>query len=231
MMKIAIVGDYNPNYPPHPATTESLMHMAFNERPDIKIDWLATNSFNEDIASTLHPYDAVWLGPAPYSNKPNVRRIVQYVRENNIPFLGTCGGLMQSIIEFGRNVLNLPEEIFETNAENYADQMFVMDTCCGTHGFKVINFKTIAGTKVHQIYKKEQCEEDSNCSFSINQRYHSDLEKNGMLIGGLDEAQEAKVFELSTNQFFILTKFLPQMRSSYHEPHPLVEAFVKAAQN
>ena len=230
-MKIVIIGDYNPNYPPHPATTESLMHASYDKRPDIKIDWLATDSFGDDIASTLHTYDAVWLGPAPYANKPNVHKAVQYVRENNIPFLGTCGGLMHSIIEFGRNVLNLPESIFETSVENQSDQMFLMDTCCGAHGFKVINFKTIDGTKVRQIYNQEQCEEDSNCSFSINQHYHSDLEKNGMLIGGCDETEEAKVFELTTNKFFILTKYLPQMRSSYHEAHPLIEAFLKAAQD
>jgi len=34
---------------------------------------------------------------------------VQYVRENNVPFLGICLGMQMAVIEFARNVLNLKD--------------------------------------------------------------------------------------------------------------------------
>ena len=46
---------------------------------------------------------------------------IQYVRENNVPFLGICLGMQMAVVEFARNVLKLEDvnsEEFNENAKN-----------------------------------------------------------------------------------------------------------------
>ena len=227
-MKVLIIGDYNPEYPPHPATTESLKHIGEKLQVEILVEWLNTGKLIEPVEKYLANADAIWLGPAPYKNKEGVRSAVKYIREHNIPFIGTCGGLYQTIAEFAINILGVNEDLIEINTDDQGDSLFLRDTCCAIHGFSVIQFKTVENTKVHSIYPSEQCEEDSNCGFAVNAKYHESLEASNFIISGIDENGEAKIFELATNDFFVVTKFLPQMRSKTDVPHPLVEAFVLA---
>jgi CTP synthase (UTP-ammonia lyase) len=230
-MKIVIIGDYNPDYPPHPATTQSLKHVEGKNLFEVQVEWLDTEKLNEPVGQQLANADGIWLGPAPYKSREGVRVALKYVRENNIPFIGTCGGLYQAIAEFVINVLKIDESLIEISVGDKSDSLFLRDTCCVTHGFSVIHFKTVENTKKHLIYPTEQCEEDSNCGFAVNPKYHSLLESHNFMIAGIDDGNEAKIFELSCNKFFLVTKFLPQMRSTPEMPHPLVEAFVKAALN
>lgn len=225
-MNVLILGDYNPEYPPHPATTESLRHVGEKLKMEITVEWLDTGNLIEPVGTLLANVDAVWLGPAPYKNKEGVRSAVKYIREHNIPFIGTCGGLYQTIAEFAIHILGIKEDLIEINTDDKCDSLFLRDTCCATHGFSVIQFKTVENTRARSIYPSEQCEEDSNCGFAVNAKYHESLEKSGFIISGIDENGEAKIFELTTNDFFVVTKYLPQMRSQANLPHPLVEAFV-----
>lgn len=224
-MNIAIIGDYKQDYRPHPATTASLEHVAIKLGINIKTVWIPTKNIGVDYASLLNSYQAVWLGPSPYINREAVHRIVKYIRENNFPFLGTCGGLMHSIIEFGRNVLGLDESLLKINPTEPSENIFVIEKSCGNHEFKTIQFKTVDHTKTHKIYNREICEEDSNCSFSINPKYYKTFEQNNLIIGGIDGQNEAKILELASNKYYLLTKYLPQMRSTKDSPHPLIEAF------
>ena len=46
-MKVIIIGDYNPDYPPHPATTESLKHVRGKNNLDLNIEWLDSEKLSE----------------------------------------------------------------------------------------------------------------------------------------------------------------------------------------
>ena len=226
-MKILIIGDYKPNYPPHPATTDALTHVALKKYLDIEIQWLPTQHLVK-FEILFDEVNAIWLGPAPYLNLEGVRHAVQYIRKHNIPFIGTCGGMYQAISEFAINVLGLPEHNIEITLGEKKNSLFIRDESCSVHGFKTINFKTVEGTKTHSIYHSKRCIEESNCGFAVNQIYHSAFESLGFKIAGIDIENEAKIFELQNNKFYIVTKFLPQIQSSNEIPHPLIEAFVMA---
>ncbi len=226
-----IIGDYNPDYPPHPATTKSLLHVSEKNKLDLNIEWLDTAKLNEPFEMLFTNTVAVWLGPAPYKNKEGVKKALTYIRENNIPFIGTCGGMYEAISEFFTMQLNYDESLIELNIEEKSDGLFIRDTVCAVHGFKVVQFKTVDKTIARSSYPAVDCEEDSNCGFAVNQKYHSIFESNNFIISGMDDHQEAKIFELTSNKFYVVTKFLPQMRSKQNIPHPLIEAFVKAGMN
>jgi CTP synthase (UTP-ammonia lyase) len=205
-----------------------LRHVGEKLKLEITVDWLDTENLIEPVETLLANADAVWLGPAPYKNKEGVCSAVKYIREHNIPFIGTCGGLYQTIAEFAIHILGISEDLIEIDTADQGDSLFLRDTCCATHGFSVIQFKIVENTRAHSIYPSEYCEEDSNCGFAVNTKYHESLEKNDFIISGIDGNGEAKIFELTTNDFFVVTKFLPQMRSTTGMPHPLIEAFVLA---
>ncbi|NJO68381.1 MAG: hypothetical protein HC830_03090 [Bacteroidetes bacterium] len=161
-MNIAIIGDYNKDYPPHPATTQSLGHASSALGLDIKISWIPSDKIKIDSQYPFRFYSGVWLGPAPYHNIPNVNWAIRYIRKHNIPFLGTCGGLYQSLTEFGKNVLKLDEKVFEKRGMEPCDDFFLMDSSCGIHGFKTVHFQTVKDTETFAIYNQVHCEEDSN---------------------------------------------------------------------
>jgi len=50
-----------------------------------------------------------------------------------------------------------------------------------------------------------------------------------MKIVGLDDENKVRVIEISNHLFFIITLFLPQLKSTIDSPSPLITAFLKAA--
>ncbi len=229
-MNVIIIGDYNPDYPPHPATTISLKHIREKHKLDITIEWLDSEKLHEPFGQLFSSANAICLGPAPYKNLDGILKVITFIREQNIPFIGTCGGMYQAISEFFTMQLNYDKSLIELDSDKN-NSLFIRDSDCAVDGFKVVQFKTVDNTIARSIYPAIDCEEDSNCGFAVNQKYHSVFASNNFIISGMDEYQEAKIFELTTNKFYVVTKFLPQMRSSADMPHPLIEAFVKAGMN
>jgi len=57
----------------------------------------------------LADFDGIWLVPgSPYADDGAAYDAVTWARENNVPFLGTCGGLQYPVVEYFRNVLGDP---------------------------------------------------------------------------------------------------------------------------
>jgi len=61
--------------------------------------------------------------------------------------------------------------------------------------------------------------------------YHEHISHGGLQVTGRDAAGEVRLVELAAHRFFIATLFLPQLSSSAARPHPLIVAYLKAAQN
>ena len=60
-MKVIIIGDYNPDYPPHPATTESLKHTREKNKPHFNIEWLGFQRLLELFGQLFSSVRAIWL--------------------------------------------------------------------------------------------------------------------------------------------------------------------------
>ena len=101
-LRIALVGDYNPDVIAHQAIPLAIDDAAAVLDLTADYDWLATTELTspEDLVG----YDAIWLVPAsPYKNTAAAFIAARYARENGIPFLGTCGGFQHALIEYARN--------------------------------------------------------------------------------------------------------------------------------
>ncbi len=103
-LRIALVGDYNPDVLAHQAIPLAIDDAAAVLEITADYDWLATTELTspEDLVG----YDAIWLVPAsPYKNAAGAFIAARYARENSVPFLGTCGGFQHALIEYARNAL------------------------------------------------------------------------------------------------------------------------------
>jgi CTP synthase (UTP-ammonia lyase) len=87
---VAIIGDYQPDFEPHPATNEALAHSAAALGVAVEVSWLPTPSLERQTAQTLQPFDALWCAPgSPYQSMTGALQAIRFAREAGRPFIGT----------------------------------------------------------------------------------------------------------------------------------------------
>jgi CTP synthase (UTP-ammonia lyase) len=89
----------------------------------------------------------------------------------------------------------------------------------------------LPGTQAHRAYGQTAVTEQFACNYGLNPAYRESISHGGLQVVGRDAAGEVRLVELSAHRFFIATLFLPQLSSSAAKPHPLLVAYLKAAQN
>ncbi len=117
-MRIALVGDYNPDVIAHKAIPLAIDDAAAVLEQPVSYDWIATSEITS--ADRLTDYDAIWVVPAsPYKKTPRAHLSpFATPAKNSIPFLGTCGGFQHAIIEYARNVMGWQDAAHaETDSE------------------------------------------------------------------------------------------------------------------
>lgn len=90
-LRIALVGDFNPDVIAHRAIPLAIDDAAAVLDLTADYDWLATPELTspEDLVG----YDAIWLVPAsPYKNTEAAFIAARYARENSIPFSAPAAG-------------------------------------------------------------------------------------------------------------------------------------------
>jgi len=225
-LDLAIVGDFNADFKPHPATNEALSDAAKTLACTLNITWLPTRSLlarNDSWES----FDGFLIAPgSPYESMKGALNVIEFARNFPRPVLGTCGGFQHIVIEYARNVLNLTDtEHAEYNP--YASNLLISKLECSLVGqFLTIEIKE--DSSVFKIYKKGVIKEHYYCNFGLNPEYQDVLDKGGLRVAGVDENNEARILELADHPFFVATLFVPQLNSSLANPHPLLLAFLKA---
>ncbi len=87
------------------------------------------------------------------------------------------------------------------------------------------------GTLAHRAYGEMAVTEQFACNYGLNPAYRERLSAGGLQVAGLDPAGEVRVVELGAHRFFLATLFLPQASSGPGRPHPLIVAYLQAAQH
>ncbi len=87
----------------------------------------------------------------------------------------------------------------------------------------------VPGSRVHALYATEAVVEPFFCNYGLNPDYRPAFEAHGLAFGAFGEDGEVRALELADHPYFIATLYVPQARSRYAQPHPLISAFVAAA--
>lgn len=222
---IAILGEFKPTFPPHPATDAAIDHSRRILGADIVGEWVATDVVDEVV---LERASGLWVAPgSPYQNLEKTLAAIRYAREQHLPCFGTCGGFQHMVLEYARNVLGF-HDAQHAEYDPYASRLFVSALECTLAG-REMALQFVPGSRVAGVYRDSSAIERYYCNFGINPEYRSLLENGPLRVSGVDSEGEVRVIELPDHPFFLGTLFVPQARSTAEEPHPLVTAFLRAA--
>src|SRR5712691_1701497 len=228
VIKIGLIGDYSPKVKAHVAIPQAVALASADLEQDVETHWLATPRLEHDTEQVLADYDALWCVPAsPYESMDGALNAIRFAREHKVPFLGTCGGSQHAIIEYARNVLHLIEADHAESNPSTSLPLIAPLTCALIEEKGTILFRP--GTRIAEIYQRDEAIEEYHCSFGLNPDYQSIFEQSEMRITGVDTNGEARVFELAHHPFFIATLFQPERSAFTGVKHPLIVAFVRAA--
>jgi CTP synthase (UTP-ammonia lyase) len=228
MVRIALIGDYNPEVTAHVAIPRALDLAAEAVECDAAPDWIATPELARSAEQRLAPYHAVWCVPAsPYASMDGALNAIRFARETGRPFLGTCGGCQHALIEYARGVLGLAAaDHAESNPD--AELPLITPLACALREARD-RIRLIEGARIRAIYGRDEIVEGYNCSYGLNPAFRALLEASRMRVAGVDDAGDVRVVELDGHPFFVATLFQPERSALGGAAHPLIAAYLQAA--
>ena len=225
---VGVIGDFRPTYDTHMMTNLAFRHSADSLGVKVEVEWLPTPTLDGDVDAKLGRFDAFLCAPgSPYKSSEGALNGIRFARENDRPFVGTCGGCQHAIIEFARNVMGIKDA---EHAEEHPDasNLFVTPLTCSLVG-KVEEVKVLVGTRASKVYGTPTIKEKFYCNYGLNPTRRNDVEKAGFSVSGLDSGGEVRILELSNARFFFATLFVPQATSTPERPHPMILGLVHSA--
>ena len=238
---IGLIGKYVELQDSYKSILEAFIHAGAENEVKVNVESVHSEYINKDNAKLkLAHLDGVLVAPG-FGERGIDGKIdaVQYVRENNVPFLGICLGMQMAVIEFSRNVLGISDAAStEMNASTnnpviglMEDQKNITDKG-GTMrlGAWACDLKT--GSAVRDIYKAESITERHRHRYEFNGEYKDKIEAAGMIATGLNpDTGLVEIVEIPEHPWFVGVQYHPEYKSTVANPHPLFVAFVKASLN
>jgi CTP synthase (UTP-ammonia lyase) len=208
VIRIALIGDYDPTVPAHVAIPKALDLAARRAGVAVAPEWVGTATV-EPAAARLAGHAGVWCVPAsPYASMDGALAAIRFARESGRPFLGTCGGFQHGVLEYARNVLGHAGADHAETAPDAAMPVIARLTCSLV----------------------EKAEETYRCNYGLNPAYEQLLAgPGGLRVAARDANGEVRAVELPGHPFFMATLFQPERAALRGAAHPLVTAFVAAA--
>ncbi len=90
IVRIALVGDFNPEYRSHHATNAALDHAADRLGLQLEYSWIPTTAIPQRADQVLAGFDGIWATPgSPYRSMEGMLHAIQFARTRKWPFVGT----------------------------------------------------------------------------------------------------------------------------------------------
>jgi CTP synthase (UTP-ammonia lyase) len=91
LLRIAIIGEFDPALPSHRATNEALAHAAEHLSVAVQYSWLPSTTLAENnFADALIQFDGLWTAPGgPYRSMEGVLSAIRWAREHDWPYFAT----------------------------------------------------------------------------------------------------------------------------------------------
>ena len=237
-IKIGLIGKYVELQDSYKSILESLIHAGSENQTKVNVVSIHSEHINKkQIKEVISKLDGILVAPG-FGERGIEGKIqsIKCAREENIPFFGICLGMQMAVIEFARNVLKL-EKANSTEMDSdtkfpvislMADQKDVISKG-GTMRLGSWKCEIKKGSKIYDIYKKENIQERHRHRWEVNNEYISLMKKNGLSTSGINpDTGLVEVIELPKNDWFIGVQFHPEYKSTVESPHPLFVSFVEA---
>ena len=237
-IKIAILGKYFGLPDSYMSVVEALKHACLHNKVNLDLVWIDADNFDLDELKKLN--GVVVPGGFGYRGIEGKILAIEYLRKNNIPFLGICLGLQCAVIEFARNVCGISDanstEFSQTTKNPVIDllpnQNLEHDDVGASMRLGTYPCKIQPNTNVNEIYKNEIIYERHRHRYEVNNKFRKELEDNGLIFSGLSPDEDlVEMIELKDHPYFVASQFHPEFKSRPWEPAPMFNSFINASKN
>ena len=237
---IALVGKYVKLQDAYLSVMESLNHAGIHHTSKVEIKWINAELLDDkDPSEFLEGVDGILI-PGGFGERGLLGKIkaIQYARIHQIPMFGICLGMHMTVVEFARNVCGLPEaDTSEVNPKvkdaviDLLPEQKTIEEKGGTMRLGLYPCKLVPGTKAAAAYKGQTLiQERHRHRYEYNNDYRELLEKNGLMVSGINPEKDlVEIVELKNHPWFLACQFHPEFMSRPNKPHPLFRDFVGAA--
>ncbi|MDC3135302.1 CTP synthase [Prochlorococcus sp. AH-716-J09] len=239
-IKVALVGKYIELGDAYLSVVEALRHACIEHKALLDLHWVSAEMIEKNSAETyLNEVDAIVV-PGGFGNRGVNGKIsaIKFARENKIPFLGLCLGMQCAVIEWARNVANLPDASsseLDPNTPNpvihlLPEQEDVVDLG-GTMRLGVYPCRLTNNTTGKNLYDEDVIYERHRHRYEFNNYYKQSFLNSGYKISGTSpDGRLVELIELENHPYFLACQYHPEFLSRPGKPHPLFKGLIKASQ-
>ncbi len=246
---IAVVGKYTVLKDAYKSLIEALYHGGMANSVRVNIDWVESETFEEDrdaVQQRLQNVHAI-LVPGGFGERGSEGKIeaARFARENNIPYFGICFGMQMAVIEAARNQAGIVKasstEFGETGEPvvglmtewlngNELSRRAAGGNLGGTMRLGAYDAALREGSLVAEIYGETKISERHRHRYEVNRDYISRLEACGLKFSGMSpDGLLPEIVEREDHPWFIGVQYHPELKSRPFAPHPLFASFIAAA--
>jgi CTP synthase len=223
---------------------EAVKHACYQLGVKPEIDWINSELFEKEPhkLEMLKELNGIII-PGGFGSRgiEGKIKVIEYCRENKIPYFGLCYGMQLAVVEFARNVLGLKDahtteidrdtknpviDIMPEQKKNLEDSNYGATMRLGAYPAALKR-----GTIAFEAYGKTKISERHRHRWEVNPEFIGKLEKGGLVFSG--KSPNRKLMEIaelprSVHPFFLGTQFHPEFTSSPIKSHPLFLEFIRA---
>ncbi|PID96423.1 MAG: CTP synthetase [Actinomycetales bacterium] len=245
-VEIALVGKYIDLPDAYLSVTEALRAGGFHHDARVRVRWVASDECQTEAGAqrALSGVDAV-LVPGGFGVRGIEGKLgaLRWARERQVPTLGICLGLQCMVIEYARNVLEIPDAsssefdpdtahpVIATMEEQKAFVRGAGDLG-GTMRLGLYAARLAEGSIVARCYGGTEVQERHRHRYEVNNSYREQLEQAGLVFSGWSpDGSLAEFIELpgDVHPYYVATQAHPEFLSRPNRAHPLFAGLVEAA--
>jgi len=237
-VRIAVVGKYVNLTESYKSLAEALTHGGIANDCRVYLKYVDSEKIERDgVDGHLDDVDGI-LVPGGFGERGTEGKItsIQFARTANIPFFGICLGLQMAVIEFSRNVCEIPDACSSEFTDCGSPLIHLMEEQKsiskkgGTMRLGAYPCSVAKGTLAHAAYNSTEISERHRHRYEFNNKFRSVLLEKGMILSGIYKDKDlVEIIELPGHPWFLGCQFHPEFKSKPLQPHPLFRAFVGAA--
>ncbi len=244
---IAIVGKYTGLKDAYKSLNEALMHGGIANRVRVNIEWIESETFEQEDPTPLLEGVHGILVPGGFGQRGAEGKIraATFARQRSVPYFGICFGMQMAVIEASRNLAGIedanstefgetPDPVVGLMTEwvrgNTREERGSGDDLGGTMRLGAYPARLTPGSHVAAIYGGNSISERHRHRYEVNTGYRERLEAEGLLFSGMSpDGLLPEIVENTAHPWFIGVQFHPELKSRPFEPHPLFSSFIAAA--
>ena len=239
-IKVALVGKYIELGDAYLSVVEALRHACIEQKALLDLYWVSAEMIEEKSADEyLNDVDAIVV-PGGFGNRGVNGKIeaIKFAREKKIPFLGLCLGMQCAVIEWARNLAQLPDaSSSELNPDSQnpvihllPEQEDIVDLG-GTMRLGVYPCRLQKNTTGKELYNEDVIYERHRHRYEFNNYYKQSFLDSGYKISGTSpDGRLVELIELVDHPYFLACQYHPEFLSRPGKPHPLFKGLIKASQ-